>query len=135
MFRGLRAPRWFVQRDIHALVRSFPSERLTIVRPTTVVSGMETTTVDTVVFVGEALFIPQGGEVKRFGLGQVEEDRPYILVPGNHDIRQGDMVTRSQMLPGGVGWEPPRRYQILYPPNHWQAFTVCTLNNFEQGQL
>ena len=135
MFRGWRPPLWFVQRDIAILIRSFPSGRITITRPRIITTSEfgEPEEVFESVFVGEGLFVPAGGTVARYGLGQVEEDQPHLLVAGHHDIQQGDMVTIQQLLPGGRGWTPPRRYQVLYPPPYWHGFRDLTLENFEQG--
>lgn len=138
MMRGQRAPRFYVQRDIQALVRSFPNERLVVFR----LGGAQTsgdtldlgevTYPEITVFNGEALFIPAGGTVSRYGLGEVEEDKPQVLIPGWHDIQQGDRVRRSQMLPGGR-FTQPRLYTVLYAPNVWYSFSHLTLENFGQG--
>lgn len=138
MFRGQRPPRFYVQRDIQILVRSFPSERLVIFRlGPGETSGAsldlgELRFPEIVVFNGEALFIPASGTVQRFGLGEVEEENPRILLPGWHDIQQGDRVRRAQMLPGGRFGES-RLYTVLYQPNPWYSFTHITLQNFGQG--
>lgn len=138
MFRPKRPPRWFVQRDIQILVRSFPSERLVVFR-----LGEPTTSGDTLdlgepsyqeytVFDGEALFIPAGGTVARFGLGEVEEDKPQVLISGWHDIQQGDRVRRIPMNPDGSEGAI-RLYTVQYAPNPWLGFTHITLENFGQG--
>lgn len=140
MFRGQRAPRFYVQRDIQILVRSFPSERLVVFRlgePTVAEVGTdinmgEPTYAEIPVFNGEALFIPAGGSWARYGLGEVEEEQPQILIPGWHDIRQGDRVRRRQMLPGGRFMEP-RLYVVKYQPDPWHSFTHITLENYGQG--
>ncbi len=136
MFRAANIPRWYVQQSIQALIRTFPSERLRIFRhgAITGVDGLgQQTYAETVVFEGEALYIPETGDVARYGLGQVEEDKPRMLVSGWHPIMQGDFVTRQERLPGGA-FGDPRPYQIEYPPNHWHAFTVITLANYGQGR-
>lgn len=135
MFRGWRPPLWYVQRDISILIRSFPSGRVVITRPRQVTQsdfGEPAEEYDPV-FTGEALFVPAGGTVARYGLGQVEEDKPRMLIAGWHDVQQGDMLTVSQLLPGGRGWTPPRRYQVLYAPVFWHGFIDLTLENYEQG--
>ena len=135
MFRGLRPPAWFVQRDIHILVRSFPSEWVQILRgtQTSQTDYMEPVETMTLVYTGEGLFVPAGGTVERYGLGQVEEDKPKILIHGHVDIQQGDYCSRSRLLPGGRGWTDPRWYQVLYEPNYWHANVSITLTNFGQG--
>lgn len=136
MFRGQRPPRWFIQRDIHMLVRSFPSERVRIFRYGDIVSTDplgQPVYAEVEVFNGEALYIPETGEVARYGLGQVEEDQPRLLVPGWHPIKQGDFVTRQERLPGG-GFGDARPYQVEYPPDHWHAYSVIVLANFGQGR-
>jgi hypothetical protein len=121
MMRGQRPPRFYVQRDIQILVRSFPSERLQVFRlgePRTSGATLdlgEVTYPEVTVFNGEALFIPAGGTVARYGLGEVEEDTPQVLIPGWHDIQQGDRVRRQQMLPGGR-FSEPRLYVVMYAP-------------------
>lgn len=136
MFRGLRPPRWFVQRDIQILVRSFPSEHMVIFRQAADASSVndlgEPVYPETVVFDGEALFIEAGGSVARFGLGEVEEDKPQMLVPGWYDIQQGDRVRRYTLLPDGEE-TVARIYLVSYAPKPWQNFCHIVLENFGQG--
>lgn len=136
MFRAANIPKYYVQRDIQILVRSFPSERLRIYRHGEVIGADDLgqlTYQEIEAFNGEALFIPESGEVARYGLGQVEEEKPRFLVPGWHTIYQGDLVTRQERLPGGR-FGNPRSYQVEYPPNHWHAYIVITLENYGQGR-
>lgn len=138
MFRPQRPPRWFVQRDIQILCRSFPSERMVVFRlgePQTSQEALdlgEPTYPEETVFDGEALFIPAGGTVARYGLGEVEEDKPQVLIPGWQEINQGDRVRVIPMNPDGSEGTI-RLYVVLYAPNPWQGFTHVTLENFGQG--
>lgn len=136
MFRGLRPPGWFVQRDIQILTRSFPSEHMVIFRRALDASEVtdlgEPIYPETTVFDGEALFIEAGGSVARFGLGEVEEDKPQMLIPGWHDVQPGDRVRRYMLLP--TGEEAVRRlYTVSYAPKPWFNFCHITLENFGQG--
>jgi len=138
VFRPKRAPRWYVQRDIQILVRSFPSERLVVHRlaEESVAGGTidlgEVTYLEDPVFDGEALFIPRGGVVARYGLGEVEEDKPQVLIPGWHDIQQGDRVRRIPMLPDGSEGTT-RLYTVHEAPDPWHGFTHVILENYGQG--
>jgi hypothetical protein len=136
MFRGLRPPAWFVQRDIQILTRSFPNEHMVIFRRSQTASEVtdlgEPFYPEVTVFDGEALFIEAGGSVARFGLGEVEEDKPQILIPGWYDVRQGDRVRRYTLLPDG-NEDEARLYTITYAPKPWRSFCHCTLENFGQG--
>jgi len=108
------------------LVRSFPSERIRIwrqsARPTSVDEYGQPSYGETTVYVGEALFSAANGSVTRYGLGQVEEEKPLILVPGKRDIQPGDFFRRRGLL-----------YQIQWAPNHWPGFTAGTVVKYEQG--
>lgn len=122
-FRAMRPRRFFVQRDIQMLVRTFPSETVTVQRGTRTYSagGQQRWTYATIFF-GEALVVPATGDVQDFGLGQVENKAPKILIPGTRDIRQGDFV----ILAG-------RTYQITFEPNWWHGFLLLTLAQWQQG--
>ena len=123
--RARRTPRWFVQRDIQMLVRTFPSETIVIRRGRRIFPGGglgQQKWVYDIVYMGEALVIPAGGEVADYGLGQVENKNPLLLISGNRDIAQGDFVT----LQG-------RSYQVEFEPDHWNAFLQVKLAQHQQG--
>lgn len=124
--RAPRLPLHRVQRDIQMLVRTFPSERIKIwrhsARPDAVDDYGQPTYDEETVYIGEALFSDASGSVSRYGLGQVEEEKPMILIPGKRDIQPGDFFRRAGKL-----------YQIQYAPDHWPGFTVGTVVRFEQG--
>lgn len=136
MFRGQRAPRWFVQRDIQILIRSFPSEHMVIYRRgETAVSRTELGEPvygEDVIFDGEALFIEAGGTVARYGLGEVEEDKPQMLIAGWHDVQQGDRVRRYRRLSDG-NEAVARLYVVLFAPAPWQNYCHIVLENYGQG--
>lgn len=124
--RAVRIPQHRVQRDVQMLVRSFPSERITVwrnsTRPTSVDDYGQPNFSRSIVFEGEALFSDASGNVTRYGLGQVEEEKPMVLFPGEHDIRPGDFFERAGKL-----------YQIDYAPDHWPGFTPATVRLYQQG--
>ena len=124
--RAIRLPQQRIQRDIQMLVRSFPSEHIVVQRnserPTSVDLYGQPAYSQTVIFSGEALFSDAGGNVTRYGLGQVEEEKPMVLFPGEHDIRPGDFFRRGDKL-----------YQIDYAPDHWPGFTSATIHLYQQG--
>lgn len=122
-FRIVKPRRFFVQRDVQMLVRAFPSESVTITRARrTYSSGGQQRLVYDPIFMGEALVVPATGDVQDFGLGQVENKHPKILIAGTRDIQQGDFV----LLAG-------RRYQVMFEPNAWHGFTLLNLAQWEQG--
>ena len=124
--RAIRPRRFYVQRDIQMLVRTFPSERVVITRGGEPIYGEYGEIIDWTaipVFDGEALVIPADGSVADYGLGQVENKNPQILVPGTRDIQQGDFVVLAD-----------RRYQVEFEPNHWHGFVVVRLEQYQQGQ-
>ena len=124
--RAPRIPLHQVQRDVQMLVRTFPSQRIRIYRlsdrPTSVDDYGQPTYEEVTVYIGEALFSDASGNVTRYGLGQVEEEKPMLLVPGKRDIRPGDFFRR-----GG------KRYQLQHAPDHWPGFTAATVVLYEQG--
>lgn len=126
--RAVRIPRQQIQRDIQMLVRSFPSERITVWRnsaqPVSVDQYGQPSYGRAVVFEGEALFSDASGNVTRYGLGQVEEEKPMVLFPGKHDIRPGDFFERQNKL-----------YQIDFAPDHWPGFTPATVHLYQQGPV
>lgn len=124
--RAVKPRRWAVQRDIQMLIRTFPSEAIVIFRGVReygplnqIVRWNETN----IIFRGEALVIPATGTVADYGLGQVENMQPQILISGHRDIQQGDFVK----LQG-------RKYQVEFAPNPWHAFTLVKLAQFQQGK-
>ncbi len=122
--RAIKPRRWGVQRDIQMLIRTFPNETIVVTRGTRTyddlgsVMGWDYA----IVYRGEALVIPATGTVADYGLGQVENVQPQLLVPGQRDIQQGDFVD----LKG-------RTFQVEFPPNPWHAFTQIKLKQYEQG--
>ena len=123
---GVRLPKHLIHQDIQTLVRAFPGEYVTFTRKAiggVTPRGQVQKVDDVVLYQGEALFIPAGGDVTRYGLGQVEEDKPQMLLVGTYDIRQGDFCLRRGRL-----------YAVQYPPNAWHAFMHITLSNYAQGQ-
>ena len=116
--RAVKPRRWAVQRDIQGLIRTFPSQTVVIFRGTRIYGDLgEVLGFDqTIVYRGEALLIPATGTVADYGLGQVENLMPQLLVSGTRDIEQGDFVE----LEG-------RTYQVEFPPNAWHAFTQIKL--------
>jgi hypothetical protein len=116
-----------VQRDIQMLVRTFPSQRLRIFRrsdrPTAVDDYGQPSYTETTVYWGEVLFSDASGTVTRYGLGQVEEEKPILLIPGKRDVRPGDFFRRDDVL-----------YQIQHAPAYWPGFTSGTVVKYEQGR-
>ena len=135
-FRPQRPEGWYVQRDIWALVQSFPSERIRIyrrsARPTSVTSLGQPVYGELTVYSGKALVVPAGGTVERYGLGQVEEDQPQLLIPGDRDIRQGDFLVHQGLTPAGT-FRPGRTYIVSFPMNHWRNFSVVVCRIYQQG--
>ncbi len=135
MFRPQKPPRWYVQRDIQILVRSFPSEHIRITRRgaiTSVSASGQPNYAITVVFEGEALVAPHDGTLERIGIGQIEQDNPVLLVPGFHKILQGDFLLRGEPEPDG-SVDTARLYVVTFNANAWHAFSVVTMRNYRQG--
>jgi len=135
MFRPQKPPRWYVQRDIAILVGSFPSEHIRITRRTGVSSVSATGQPVygiAVIFEGKALVAPKDGTLERIGIGQIEQDNPVLLIPGFHDIRQGDFLLRGEPEPDGSE-APARLYIVTFNADAWHAFSVVTMRNYRQG--
>jgi hypothetical protein len=123
--RAIKPRRWFVQRDIQMLIRTFPSESIAVFRGVRTFGSLGQTVrwnETNIVYRGEALVIPATGAVADYGLGQVENKNPQLLISGNRDIEQGDFVRYQN-----------RKYQVEFEPNHWHAFLQITLAQFQQG--
>jgi len=122
--RAIKPRRWGVQRDIQMLIRTFPSEAIVVFRGKRTYGGLGQTTgwnETHIVYRGEALVIPATGTVASYGLGQVENLQPQLLVSGDRDIQQGDFVR----LKG-------RKYQVEFQPNAWRAFLQIKLTQYQQ---
>ena len=124
--RAVRVPLHRVQRDVHLLARSFPSEVISFyrqsVRPIEIDEYGQPKYDYALVYVGEVLWSETGATVTRYGLGQVEEIKPFVLIPGKRDVRPGDFFRRAGVL-----------YQVETAPDYWPGFTGATCNRFEQG--
>lgn len=125
--QGLRRPNGaIIQREIQYLTRAFPPRAVTIYREILTLSTLGQRRVShpnrTVIFTGEALYIPAGGVVQLFGGGQVERTSPTLIVVGNRDIRQGDFV----VIDG-------RTYLVEDPRNPQGAYVECGLQQYRQG--
>lgn len=125
-YRAKKPFRWFVQRDIQVLIRTFPSEWVSIYRGRRLSGNVGQNLgwgVGTLIYQGEALVIPADGSVADYGLGQVENKNPQILVSGTRAFEQGDFVE----LAG-------RKYQVEFEPNWWHGFSLLRLEQFQQGR-
>ena len=92
-----RPSRWDALRGLQTMARTLGSERVRIERrgdPGYSTLGDVNTEVDDTetIYDGEVLVMPGTGQTDVQGLGQVETLSLQILVPGVHDIRQGDFV-------------------------------------------
>lgn len=125
MPRAVKPSRARVQQDVQLLIRTFPSVYVQITRASRTYGGRfgaQTVGSDPVVYQGEALVIPAGASVNLYGLGQVESKNHQVLIAGHRDVQQGDLLT----------WEG-KRYQVSQAPDPWRAFTLVTLQLFEQA--
>lgn len=122
--RAIKPRRWAVQRDIQMLVRTFPAVTIVIFRGQRIYDNGEVVGWDEshIVYRGEALKIPATGTVADYGLGQVENLAPQLLISGDRDIQQADFVRLDGRL-----------YQVEFPPNPWRAYTQVKLKQYEQG--
>lgn len=122
---AVRLPLPRVQHEIQALVRTFPSETISIFRNGPIVAvddhGQPQYEPE-LVYRGEVLFSPAQGSVTRYGLGQVEETKPYLLVAGHRDFKEGDFFYRKGLL-----------YQMTHTPDYWPGFTGASCTIYEQG--
>ncbi len=124
--RAVKPRRWAVQRDIQMLLRTFPSETITVFRGVRTYGGLGQITgwnETNIVYRGEALVIPATGTVADYGLGQVENLQPQLLISGNRDIQQGDFVRLKGL-----------KYQVEFQPNAWRAFLQVKLAQYQQGK-
>jgi len=108
------------------LIRTFPSETISVFRGVRTYGSLGQIVLwneANVVFRGEALVIPADGSVADYGLGQVENLNPQLLIPGTRDIQQGDFVRYQN-----------RKYQVEFAPNNWQGFLAIKLAQYQQGK-
>ncbi len=120
--RAVKLRPWQVQKQVQALIRSYGSTTAVIERARRTFSELkqQRMVMDTV-YRGEALFVPASGDVAIFGLGQVENKQPVLIVAGKRDIQQGDFVTHEK-----------RRYQVEFEPTYFEAYTLLKLKQWEQ---
>lgn len=111
----------FVRREIQVLIRTFPSVFVTITRNIKTYLYGQQRMVPVTVFSGEVLVIPASGTVERYGLGQVENTQPQILVAGKRDIQQGDFVVMAGVV-----------YQVEFAPAYFDGFMTLRLAQYQQ---
>lgn len=113
-----KPPRSFIAQRIQMLVRSFPSETVTITRPVKGLTAGKTSTIidENIIYQGEALWIPSGGTVEVLGLGKFVTAEPRLMLTGTRDIRQGDRMEHDG-----------REYEIANVQNRWNAFMIFKL--------
>jgi hypothetical protein len=121
----VRLPVHLGQQQVLQQARTFYAERIRVWRAGAIISTDplgEPQYSEVVLFDGEAKFIPASGEVKRFGLGQVEEVNPKLLIPGRWPIAQGDFFRYKGVL-----------YQVTFQPYYFTGYTLCNVKRYEQG--
>lgn len=72
--------------------------------------GEQVPTFDTI-YRGQALVRPAGGTSETYGLGTVENYDLVVLINGDFDIRQSDVVTIND----------GREYEVMYPPKFFDG--------------
>lgn len=111
-----------VQQIMQALIRSFEGRVVVIERSRKTYNRLGQQVMGWgVVYRGEALVVPATGDVATYGLGQVENKTPVLLVAGKRDIKQGDFLTVES-----------RRYQVEFDPTWFESFMVLKLKQWEQ---
>jgi hypothetical protein len=125
MMRGGRVRKSEIIRDIQGLIRTYPSEVVTILRGVPVYNDLgeldPNSSQTTPIYKGEVLIVPVSGAVQRYGLGQVENLNDTILVSGKRDIRQGDYV----IIKGRI-------FQITNAPSFLNAFMWLNITQVSQ---
>lgn len=122
-FRASKVKTHLAQKQVQALIRSFDPITVQIERAVRTFAPLKQQVMHfDIVYRGEALEIPATGAVTTFGMGQVENKQPRLMIAGKRDIRQGDFVTLHD-----------RRYQVEFEPGWFnQSYTLITLNQWEQ---
>ncbi len=117
-----KPPRAYIAQSIQALIRSFPSETVTIIRETATYGpgGLRGTPVRKTIYFGEALFAEAGQRMDIIPQGLAPVDVPCLLIPGNRTIRQGDRVTMHG-----------EKYEVTDSTNRWHAFVIAKLRQTE----
>lgn len=124
--RPRRPSRAQIQREMQLLVRTFPTEYVEVYRVTPGVIGslgQRTPPVETFVYKGEGLVQPAGGSLTLEGLGQIEFDQPYAIIPSTRDIQQGDFMRYKG-----------RVLQVEHQPDYWKSFMILRFAQNQQGQ-
>lgn len=112
-----------IRYDIEQVMRRWPKIQIRVKRRKEVFNEYgESTEEFWSVYFGPALSRPSGGSAETYGLGTVENFQLLILVNGVFDIRQGDIVTIND----------GREYEVMYPPDHFNAFTELRLTQRSQ---
>lgn len=120
-----KPPRHFIARSIQGLIRFFPSRTVRVVRVigwTMTPQKTRKDPIEQVIYHGEALFIPAGGQVQVLGLGLYEEQAPRLMVPQHRPIQPGDKLT----VDGNI-------YEIMNTQDRWNTFVIAKLRQFQQG--
>lgn len=125
-YRGKRVTALGVKRSINQMMDLFPKEQVRVVRLRSSFSetGEQVESDRTLLYEGEALVRPAGGDTEGYGLGTVENLSLVILIMGVHGFAQGDIVTVND----------GREYEIDLPPTHFRAFTQLNLQQRSQIQ-
>jgi hypothetical protein len=132
-------PRQQVIRDIQGIVRTFPSSFVAIERAGYVQDPDtgEQFKVLVIIWQGELHIRRVTATVQRLEMGQILTDTFAILVPGEHDIREGDFVrilenpywATNHPVPVGETF-----FQIQRVANPFGAYNVAELNRYQQGE-
>jgi hypothetical protein len=119
-----RLPTSLITQAVQTLIRTFPSRTVRVTRLTgyTYNAGkMRSGPIETVIYEGEALFIPAGGNVLQLGQGMIEEKDPRLMIAGSWPIQQRDRVVVDGVL-----------YEVATDTNRWNAFVLLKLRQVQQ---
>lgn len=119
-----KPPRALITSSIQTLIRTFPSQTVRVTRVTgwtMNAAKMRQAPIESVMYLGEALFVEAGGQISQLGLGMVETKDPHLLVAGVHPIHIGDRLT--------VRGVP---YEVTSDSNRWGAFGIYKLKQVTQ---
>jgi len=122
-----RVSRWQIQRDIQKHMRTFPTIHAVVFERVKGYDDYNQPTdgnaTDHTQYQGEVLLVPAGGNVQRFGLGEVEDFDYMMMIPGQRVVSQGAFTTIESRL-----------YQVTDKPVFAGGYLQLKLKQFRQGE-
>lgn len=118
-----RPTRLSIRQHIRLLIRTFPKAYVRIRRRREEYNDLgEAVPAYDDIYEGDVLVRPSGGTSETYGLGTVENYDLVVLLNGDLDVRQGDIVTIND----------GREYEVMFPPKWFDAFHELRLKQWSQ---